>query len=532
MKQSPTHLHAFEGGAPPGFRQMPFNIDAEQGILGALLVKNEVFRRISDILRGEHFYESVHGRIFDVISRTIRAGRLADSTMLKVAFNQDPDLKALDGGKYLKQIAAMAEVALVAEAQAEEYARHIVELAHRRALIRAVEGAANEAYDLRDGRLLEEQLAGLRADIEQITQGAVEDDDGIIMLDDCALDLEAFWLIDDVMPRCNMAMIYGLGGCGKTYLATSLTFGVASGRWFMHEAEPGGVLYCAFERPRDAEDRLAALREKHGYKKLPVALKGLGGKKLDAALAEKIICWAHKLAETTGVPCKAIIMDTVAAALGGASEDAEGLGLLRVLGERIHAETGAMVIWVHHAGKSEGMGPRGHTTLSDGCLVWWHVEERESGDRVVHVEKANRGPVYEPIFSFKLSSFEAGRDKRGKAINLCAVEMTELKEALTSDVRVRYGAKKRKEKSPDAGLGSRQKILMHCLRRLANRNPEGVERAMVRSHYILEMNTERRQAGKKELAGKEAAANFRQTLMYLKDRGHLTIEGEMLFPND
>jgi hypothetical protein len=182
---------------------------------------------------------------------------------------------------------------------------------------------------------------------------------------------------------------------------------------------------------------------------------------------------------------------------------------LRALGERIHAETGATIVWVDHAGKSEGMGPRGHTTLSDGCLVWWHVEERESGDRVVHVEKANRGPVYEPIFSFKLSSFEAGKDKRNKAINQCEVMLSDLEGALTSSVRVRYGPKK---KNPEAGMGNRQKIILGALHRLTERNPDGIDRDTLRSHFILELNVERQRQGKDELKGEAANTAFRQAL--------------------
>jgi AAA domain len=200
---------------------------------------------------------------------------------------------------------------------------------------------------------------------------------------------------------------------------------------------------------------LAALRAKFGFKALPVALKKLGGKALDEGLTEKIIRWARKLAEATGKPCRSITMDTVAAALGGRKEDDEGLGRLRVLGERIHAETGATIVWVHHEGKSENMGPRGHTTLFDACSIWWHLEERESGDRVVHVAKAKRGPCYEPLFSFKLASFDAGKDNRGKSINLCAVELSDLDEALASKPRVRFGPRRRRTRRPGLAAARR-----------------------------------------------------------------------------
>lgn len=75
----------------------------------------------------------------------------------------------------------------------------------------------------------------------------------LIMLDDCKLDTDIFWLIDDILQRCSMAMFFGPGGGGKTYFATSIAFGIASGKWFSYDAEPGAVLVCAFERAQDAE---------------------------------------------------------------------------------------------------------------------------------------------------------------------------------------------------------------------------------------------------------------------------------------
>ena len=97
----------------------------------------------------------------------------------------------------------------------------------------------------------------------------------LIMLTDCKLDQDQFWLIDDLLPRCSQMMTYGAGGCGKTYLGASIAFGFASGRWFAYNAEPGAVLICAFERPQDAEDRLAALRDHYSYGEIPIDLAPL-----------------------------------------------------------------------------------------------------------------------------------------------------------------------------------------------------------------------------------------------------------------
>jgi len=61
------------GKAEP--RQMPHNADAEQGLLGALLIDNRAFEKVSDFLKPEHFYAPAHGRIFGIIAKLIERAR-------------------------------------------------------------------------------------------------------------------------------------------------------------------------------------------------------------------------------------------------------------------------------------------------------------------------------------------------------------------------------------------------------------------------------------------------------------------------
>jgi hypothetical protein len=325
-------------------------------------------------------------------------------------------------------------------------------------------------------------------------------------------------------------MIYSRGGGGKTYLGVSIALGIGTGQWFTHQAERGAVLICAFERPDDAEDRLAALRDHLGCKGAPVSLLKLGGKPLDDATADLIITRAKELKERTGQPVRAIEIDTVAAALGGTKEDDEGLGRLRMLGERIHAETGAMVIWIHHEGKGDSMGPRGHLTLADGCAVWWHVEERECGARVVHVAKANRGPDHVPLFAFRLEPFDAGTDRRGKAIRLCELQQSDLEEALASPVRKRFGVTPDDQTEPR--LGKRQKLMLRLLNKLALKHPNGVEIGILRSAFILDANAERTRQGKKPFTPDQARNAFNEPLRTLRDRGLIDGEDNELLPAD
>jgi replicative DNA helicase len=128
---------------PAGFRSQPHNIEAEQALLGAILINNEAYHRVSEYLRPEHFYEPVHRRIYEAMTRLIEGGRLADHVTLKVAFDEDEALRELDGARYLAGLARAAETIL----NAEDYGRLLHDLAIKRGLIHLGEEVVNRAYD-------------------------------------------------------------------------------------------------------------------------------------------------------------------------------------------------------------------------------------------------------------------------------------------------------------------------------------------------------------------------------------------------
>jgi replicative DNA helicase len=132
-----------ESRTPAGFRTQPHNIEAEQALLGAVMINNEAYHRVSEYLRSEHFYEPVHGRIFATMARLIESGRLADHVTLKLAFEDDEALRELDGAQYLARLARAAESII----NAEEYGRLLHDLALKRGLIHVGEELVNKAYD-------------------------------------------------------------------------------------------------------------------------------------------------------------------------------------------------------------------------------------------------------------------------------------------------------------------------------------------------------------------------------------------------
>ena len=91
---------------------------------------------------------------------------MADHVTLKVAFDEDPDLRELDGAQYLARLARAAETIL----NAEDYAKHILDLALKRGLIRAGEVLTSKAYDGADPTTAADQLEAARAQFDQLAK--------------------------------------------------------------------------------------------------------------------------------------------------------------------------------------------------------------------------------------------------------------------------------------------------------------------------------------------------------------------------
>ncbi|MBV8119214.1 MAG: replicative DNA helicase [Alphaproteobacteria bacterium] len=133
-------------GLDPGdlepIRTPPFNNDAEQALLGALLISNQAYSRISEFLLPEHFGNAVHARIYAAVGKLVERGQIANPVTLKNLFDQDGALAEIGGAQYLARLAAAAVTII----NAEDYGRHIHDLYLRRQLIVVGEDIVNDAF--------------------------------------------------------------------------------------------------------------------------------------------------------------------------------------------------------------------------------------------------------------------------------------------------------------------------------------------------------------------------------------------------
>ncbi len=124
-------------------RVLPHNLEAEQGLLGLLMLNNRQLDEISDFLRAEHFYQPPHQRIYDAILKLVHHGHNASPVTLKGYFENDEGLEPVGGARYLAELAG--EVPQMNNAK--DYADTIYELYLRRELALMGEDITRAAHE-------------------------------------------------------------------------------------------------------------------------------------------------------------------------------------------------------------------------------------------------------------------------------------------------------------------------------------------------------------------------------------------------
>jgi replicative DNA helicase len=227
----------------PAYRSAPHNIEAEQSLLGAILVNNDAFYRVSDFLEPKHFLEPIHQTIYETTGSLIRMGKVATPVTLKTFVPADTDLGGMTVGQYLARLAAEATTII----NAQDYGRTIYELALRRDLIRIGEDMVNVAYDAPVDFAPRAQIEDAERRLYELAESGRYDGgfQGFSQAMKVALDMAANAYQRDGklsgtatglrdldakmggLQRSDLIIVAGRPGMGKTALATNIAYNVA-----------------------------------------------------------------------------------------------------------------------------------------------------------------------------------------------------------------------------------------------------------------------------------------------------------------
>src|SRR5690348_3611425 len=129
-------------------QSLPQNVEAEAALLGALMIDNRLVEDVQLKLQAQHFYEPLHGRIYEAILRMTDANRIANPVTLKPIFDSDESMKEVGGPAYLAQLTGSGAAVI----GARDFAQQIYDLALLRALVGVgrdlVEGALDTSEDV------------------------------------------------------------------------------------------------------------------------------------------------------------------------------------------------------------------------------------------------------------------------------------------------------------------------------------------------------------------------------------------------
>jgi len=223
------------------FKELPNNIEAEQAVIGSMLVTNELFDEINTIISSANFYDPMHQKIFGAIENLIFKGMLANPITLKNYFEDEKD--ELNVPEYLVKITKFS----TSKRQTIEYSKIIYDMFVRRELIKISEQTIDTAklndlntngqniienserllFDLAEKGSFNSTLIkfdeAMRQTIE-MASAAYKNEEGIVGVPTGLRDL------DDRLGglhKSDLIIIAGRPGMGKTALATNISFNAA-----------------------------------------------------------------------------------------------------------------------------------------------------------------------------------------------------------------------------------------------------------------------------------------------------------------
>ena len=123
--------------------KLPSNIEAEQALIGSILVNNDIIDEISNIVNHKNFYDPLHSKIYNLIENLHNKGMIANPITLKNSFENDAALSEIGGTEYLVKLTRFSS----SVKQSIDYAKIVHEKFVKRELIKISETLSDEAVD-------------------------------------------------------------------------------------------------------------------------------------------------------------------------------------------------------------------------------------------------------------------------------------------------------------------------------------------------------------------------------------------------
>lgn len=333
-------------------------MEAEQSVLGGLLIDPSAFGRIADLIGLGDFYAHHHRLVFAAIKALIGAGRPVD--VLTVFDQLGAQAEEVGGLQGLHDLAACVP----STANIVRYCEIVSERAAARALLERLDVARTRVIA---GESLAMVLDDAKVEIGRIAdQRRIGGSSRVQMLDLAELraaSMAVGWLVKHVVPSDSIGMMYGGSGTFKSFIALDMALHVAHGLpWMGRRTEQGAVLYIAAEGGAGLWGRIEAWHKQRNlrwedirttFRVVPVALDLTND-------AWRVV----EVAQSFGISFALVISDTFSQTFGGDENKAnEVAAYFRELGTRWRALWHCSVLIIHHTGHAATERPRGSSVM-------------------------------------------------------------------------------------------------------------------------------------------------------------------------
>lgn len=243
--------------------------------------------------------------------------------------------------------------------------------------------------------------------------------------DDLGDDITTFddELIEGVLGRQSMAVLYGDSNSGKTFLALEMAACISLGReWLGRSTAQGAVLILATEAERSVRRRLLAWTRWHGIALPHVAVVQTPVNLFDGnADVAAVLGVVEAVERRAGVKVELIVGDTLARISAGANENSgEDMGVVLRNADAIRSGARASFLWIHHTGKDAARGMRGWSGMRAAIDTEVEIVD-DAGARSAEVTKQRDLPGKGDRFGFRLESVTLGANRWGAERGSCVV---------------------------------------------------------------------------------------------------------------
>ena len=273
---------------------------------------------------------------------------------------------------------------------------------------------------------------------------------------DLAAMPDLLWLIKNLLPAKGLASIYGQSGSGKTFFALAMACAVAAAldNFFGFKVKWAPVAYVALEGSAGLKHRVKAL-EMHNKSAAPPDIRFLFGG-FTLLQSHHVDELAAEILQSLGTGA-VVFVDTLNQSAPGLDENSSAdMGIVLSNAKALAEAVDGLVILVHHSGKDQGKGMRGHSSLHAAMDAVIEVVNTSNG-RAWRVSKSKDGESG-TLHGFELVSYVVGQDTDGEDIRSCAV-----RPALTGTA-----------KSSKVPTGRNQKTALNTLIAASIDRPNGV----------------------------------------------------------